>query len=178
MDFYFCIPTQTCKQDFKHGISKLCMPVCLGSWHKHIFQATVGAGRLRWAWGRWVLLQVSEQEWRESRGRGDNVGGPKAVGSRDGCGSLLLCLASSLPVTLSLLLCLLSLGYWSVWAGEQGIYLKRKLRICLSLLISFCLPANLCETDRTTVLSEVGQCAERGLEGHIVGYAYICCVFS
>lgn len=72
----------------------------------------------------------------------------------------------------------LSLGYWGVWAGEQGIYLKRKLRICLSLLISFCLPANLCETDRTTVLSEVGQCAERGLEGHIVGYAYMCCVFS
>lgn len=105
------------------------------------------------------------------------MGGPKAVGSRDGCGSLLLCLASSLPVTLSLL-CLLSLSYWGVWAGEQGIYLKRKLHICVSLLISFCLPANLCETDRTTVLSEVGQCAERGLEGHIVGYAYICCVFS
>lgn len=46
----------------------------------------------------------------------------------------------------------------------------------LSLLISFCLSANLCETDRITILSKIGQCAEKWLGGHIG--LHVCCVIS
>lgn len=66
------------------------------------------------------------------QGEGGQCGGPKAVGSRDGCESLLLCLASSLPTALSLPLCLLPLDYWNVWAGEWDKCLKIKSCVCLS----------------------------------------------
>lgn len=46
----------------------------------------------------------------------------------------------------------------------------------LSLLISFCLPANLCETDRIIIRSKIGQRAEKGL-GRRIGL-HMCCMIS